>query len=266
MVLGIHPRLVAAIAAFDLRVPGNIWRAFGGDEDSRAALRRTDLGFLVPLAIGLATAVLLGARGVHHALDAWPRAMMAVFAGMLVASAPWAWRFIQTVTYRSWVLLALGAAATAWVSFLPATDFSTGPYAMILAGAIAVTAMLLPGISGSGLLLVLGAYATLIAAITSLDWRILLPFGLGAVAGLAVTSRVLRWLFRHRSDATFAVLTGLLLGSVVRVWPWRTEGGFAAGMPAVPAGDWASAGLIVLALAAGGAVVALQAWAAAKDR
>lgn len=258
--LGIHPRLVAAIAAWDLRLPRDLWHAVRGDADAkpkaREDLRRLDLPLLVPLGIGIVAAVLVGARAVTAGLHREPGIAMALFVGLIAASVPVPWRRIQTKGPAAWGLLAAGTIATAALAFLPGAVLPAHPVAVAAAGFIAVTAMLLPGISGSGLLVILGAYALVLQAAAELDWGLLLPFALGAVVGLMLASRVLRYLFREHGDATLAVLTGLLLGSLLRVWPWRTEPGFAEGVPALPGVDLQGVLFLVAGLV-GAAVVTL---------
>lgn len=239
--LGIHPRLVAAIAAWDARLPRDLWHALRGEEDAKAQaredLRRLDLPLLMPLGIGIVAAVLLGARAVEAGLHREPGIAMALFVGLIAASVPVPWRRMERRGPAAWGLLAAGTAATAAVAFLPGADLPAHAVAVAAAGFIAVTAMLLPGISGSGLLVILGAYTVVLEAAADLDWALLLPFAAGAVVGLMLASRVLRYLFARHHDATLAVLAGLLLGSVLRVWPWRSEAGFAEGVPLLPSAD-----------------------------
>lgn len=253
LLLGIHPRLVAAIAAFDTRLPIDAWLALRGDGEARARLARLDLGFLIPLGLGIVAVILAGAHLVEAALEAAPGVAMAVFFGLLAASIPIP---LRHATRMRWTAFILGAAVAAALLFLPGSDGPTGPVAWLAVGSIALLAMLLPGVSGAGLLVILGAYEAAIHAVSELDFTILLPFLIGGVLGLALASRGLRWLFTNRPDPTWAFLAGLLAGSLVRVWPWRDASGFAEGMPALPvASSWY---LVLVAAVAAVAVMALD--------
>ncbi|MGB0651819.1 MAG: DUF368 domain-containing protein [Thermoplasmatota archaeon] len=233
-VLGFHRRLVTALAAWGPSTPAVFYRALRGDEEARDATRRHDLPFLLPLGLGLVAAILLGSRVIEAALEDHPVAAMGVFTGLLAASSILPWRARDDPAPSHTALLAAGIAAAAVVALLPSGDVAATPLVVLAAGAIAISAMLLPGISGSGLLLIMGLYEPIVAAVSALDLRVMAPFAAGAAIGLMVASRALRALFDRAHDATLAVLTGLVLGAIVRVWPWRSEAGFAAGRPSAP--------------------------------
>ena len=113
--------------------------------------------------------------------------------------------------------------------------------------------MILPGVSGAAMLVTLGLYADAVAAAGSFDVPLLFMFLAGGVIGLLASAKLLKWLLDHHHGPTMAFLTGLLAGSVVRVWPWRTETGFAAGLPAAPDHDlwwlaWTAAAAILVVL------------------
>lgn len=260
--LGIHPRLVRAVAAWGVQTPGTFLRALrrADDADARAAARRHDVTFLLPLGLGLLAAIFLGANVVHRALEQFPVLAMALFAGLLAASVPVPWRRIvrhDARTISAAVAATLLAATLAWV---PTAQITLAWPGLIFVGAIAVTAMLLPGISGSGLLLLMGAYDAVLGAAANLDLTILAPFAAGAVFGLLAASRLLRWLFDRHADVTLAALTGLVAGAIARVWPWRSQPGFAAGAPRLPDNLDGDFWLPVASAATGAFVVVATDW------
>ena len=119
------------------------------------------------------------------------------------------------------IALILGTIAAYYISTLPSSAENDNPLFLFFAGAIAICAMILPGISGSFILVVLGAYKTLSDAIHDIDFKKLALFILGAIVGFLSFSRVLKWLFKHYHNITLALLTGFILGSLNKVWPWK---------------------------------------------
>ena len=183
-------------------------------------LARVDWRFLVPLFVGLLGAVVLLAGVIEDALVDHPEPMAGLFLGLVAASVVVAQRGVAWTSGRLAVAGFVGSAlfiALGWQG-APVTDPSAP--ALFASGAVAICAMVLPGISGSFLLLMLGMYATVIEVI---DERLLgdaAVFGAGAVVGLACFSTVLARLLADRPDDVLAVMVGLLLGSVRVLWPW----------------------------------------------
>lgn len=224
LLLGIHPRLVRALA--HLR-----W-----DVVRRGAWREMDLGFLVLLGLGVVSGLVLGAKVLVLALDSAPRFLSAFLLGLVVAGvrAP-ARRVTWTGSAWLWALLT-GLFALAVTAVHPVAAPSA-MWFLPLAGAIAAVAMILPGISGAYLLLLMGLYEPVIHAVAALDLVVVVLVGGGAFVGLLSFSHALHWLLENRSSLTHAAMVGLLVGSLGRLWPWRTEAGFAAGQPASPSGN-----------------------------
>lgn len=236
LVLGIYGRFIAALAALDAQL---VVLVFGAtSKNGRNALgahaRATDLVFLIQLGLGIALALVAGAHMVGVLIEAYPVALMAVFFGLILASVRLPWSHIAAVRARHFVLAVVGAVAAATLAFLPAASGSPGALVLVGAGFIAICAMLLPGISGSAVLVLIGVYPAVLAAVRELQLVRLALFAAGAALGLLLASRAIRALLRKWADLTLAVLTGLMIGSLVRVWPWRDEGAFGAGHPVVP--------------------------------
>lgn len=191
-----------------------------------ARLREVDWLFLVPLALGLLAAVLLLAGTIEHQLEAHPVQMSGLFLGLVAGSTVVATGLLTRRDAREWLLIAGTGAAffvalglTAGVSET-ASRTEIPLWHFLVAGAIAICAMILPGVSGSFLLVTMGMYGPVLAAVNERDLTTLAVFGLGCVAGLALFSQFLHWALTEHYDAIMAVLIGLMLGSLRVLWPW----------------------------------------------
>lgn len=238
LILGIYDRFINSVAAIDarlLRRAGGLGRP-GGARRLWHHMRRTDLLFLAWIGTGMLLAIFSASHGVGWLLENHPVPLMALFLGLILASARLPWRRIDDHRGATWIALAGGIGIAAVASRLPA--FSTAPpsWFLVVAGFLAVSVMLLPGISGSSLLVIFGVYEGILAAVRGPDLVAIFFFATGAVAGFAVASRALRRLLHRHSDTTHAALTGLMIGSLVRLWPWRDTPGFAMGDPVLPSG------------------------------
>lgn len=228
LLLGIHPRLVRAIALLRPRV----LRDLLGPERG-AAWRSADLGFLVLLGLGLASGLLLGAKVLVVALHHEPTLMAALLLGLVVGG-------VRAPARRvTWDAGAVGFALLFgflgfFVTVLNPVAVPATLWFLPLAGAVAAIAMILPGISGAYLLLLMGLYEPVLAAVAALDVAVVALVGAGAAVGLLAFSRVLHHLLGHHPSSTHAAMVGLLVGSLGRLWPWRSEAGFAEGAPAAP--------------------------------
>jgi len=185
------------------------------------AVKAVPFGFLVPLFAGIATAILLLARTLEHLLETQPVFIRAFFFGLVIASGYLVSRQIKRWSTKIVVAMTIALVLSfILVGIVPVATPDTA-LAFFLSGAIAIIAMILPGVSGAFLLLILGKYNQVLNAVVEFD---LLTIGLvaaGAVLGLALFSRVLSWLFKNYHDLVVAALTGLMLGSLRKLWPWK---------------------------------------------
>lgn len=233
LVLGIYPRLIAVISdgshalgslvRFDVR--GFI-----------ARLRALDWAFLIPLLAGIGVAVVALAGVIDHLLETQPVRMAALFFGLVGGSVVVATRLVQGWDAGKVAI----TAVTAVIAFLvlgqrsgPVQDPSLLLY--LVAGSIAICAMILPGVSGSFLLLMLGMYDNVLGAVTDRDLVVLAVFMIGCVVGLALFSRVLHWGLVHHEFTLLAALIGLMVGSLRVLWPWPD--GTDSTTLAAPSGD-----------------------------
>ncbi|NHD16243.1 MULTISPECIES: DUF368 domain-containing protein [Actinopolyspora] len=214
-----------------------------------AELRRVRWDVVLPALIGLVCAALIAAKLLEPVLHDHPVASNAVFFGLVLASL---WVPISMVG-RPWrasdVLTAVVVAAIAFVlTSLPPTSIAPNPVVVALAAAVAVCALVLPGVSGSFFLLSFGLYETTISALNDRDLGYIATFALGAVIGLGLFVKLLQWLLEHRRRITLVVMTGVMAGCLRALWPWQTEGRALQ----APSGD---AGVIALFFLLGVALV-----------
>ncbi len=177
--------------------------------------------FLIPLAVGLLAAVAVLSTLIEQLLHDHPEAMAGLFLGLVLGSIVVAWRLLHEPTGANvGVMLAVGAATFALLGLQSGPVADPSLLAYFGAGSIAICAMILPGISGSFLLLMMGMYAALLGAVHDRDLLVLLVFTAGATVGLALFSTALGYLLDHYHDLLLAALIGLMLGSVRVLWPW----------------------------------------------
>jgi putative membrane protein len=215
-ITGIYDTLLGSIRSFDLHFLGLLGRL-----DIRGAWRHVNGGFLLALVLGIGTSIFSLARLISWVLDNYPVPLWAFFFGLILASAVVLLRQIEGWTPPRIFCLIAGAGAAGWVAFAPIVSLDAGMVGVFLSGFVAICAMILPGISGSFILVLLGMYGTVLAAVKSLDLVFLLVFILGAGSGLLCFSRLLHWLLHRFHQATMGLLTGFLFGSLVIVWPWK---------------------------------------------
>lgn len=213
---GIYEELVYSIKL----VTGDVLRLFLKFKFSEAA-KLIPFKFLVPLALGLFTAIFSLANLISYLLDSYPSFVFAFFFGLVIMSV-----FVVLKRVVKWDLsdkisfIAATVIGYFIVSSIP-VDTPTDPIFFFLAGMVAITAMILPGISGSFILLLIGKYQQVLAAVSQRDFVTISIFMAGCVVGIAFASRFLSWLFAKHHDISVAVLAGLMLGSASKIWPWK---------------------------------------------
>lgn len=218
LVLGIYERLVHAIRT-GASVLGSLVRGRFGEALQRA--RTVEWNFLVPLLAGIGLAIVSLAALIEHFLEEEPTNTAAVFFGLVAGSILVAWRLVGRWDNRRMgtaVAVAVIAFAVLGLRSEEITDPSTVLF--FVAGAIAIIAMILPGISGSFILLMLGMYEAVLAAVNDRDLLVVGVFLVGAVIGLAAFSTLLDRMLRDHHDTVMAGLIGLMAGSLRVLWPW----------------------------------------------
>lgn len=217
-ITGIYKQLLDAIQS----VNGDFFRLFLRGR-FREALGLIPWGFCVPLVLGIGTAVFSLAKVVVYLLQAYPSFLWAFFFGLILASLYFLLQELrqgQGFVLSSFVLFFGGVGLALWLTFANPMTLSHGPVVLFFSGFIAICAMILPGISGSFLLVLLGQYQFVLQAVSGLQMDVLAIFGAGALCGLVSFSRLINYCLEHYFRPSLAFLSGILAGSLVMLWPY----------------------------------------------
>ena len=215
-ITGIYDELIDSIRSVDLAFLRRVLAL-----DIRGAWAHINGTFLLTLALGIGTSIASLARLISWLLEHHPVPLWAFFFGLILASALVLLRQVEGFNPARLLCLVAGTGFALSIGLSPVVGLEAGMPGVFLAGFIAICAMILPGISGSFILVLLGMYASVLAAVKSLDLGFLLVLAVGAVCGLICFSRLLHWLLHRYHQATMALLTGFLCGSLAVVWPWK---------------------------------------------
>ncbi len=214
---GIYEELLTSINAVNLDAIKVLKK-----EGFKAMWKLVNGNFLLALLTGIGVSVLSLAKLIKWLLVNEPILLWAFFFGLVVASVFFVGKQIKNWNIVKVLMLIIGAALAFYITILPpVADQVTSSWFLFLAGALAICAMILPGISGSFILLLLGAYRPVIDALDQRNIKIIFLVGSGAIIGLLTFSRVLKWLFDTYKEMTLAVLTGFIAGSLNKIWPWK---------------------------------------------
>lgn len=250
LVLGVYDTLIGSMSSFVRGAVALVTDLPRGRGAHRGVLlfRAVRWGVVLPILVGMAIAVVAGAAIIAPLIESNPVETRAVFTGLIAASLfvpirmigrAWRWHHV--------LLAALTAIAAFFLTGLPAGTQSDPQLPFVaLAAALAICALVLPGVSGSFILLAIGLYEPTLAAVNDRDFLYLATFAVGAIIGLGLFVNVLRWLLERHRSVTLAVMTGLMLGSLRALWPWQDE----EGSLMAPSGDVGFAVLLILMAAA----------------
>ncbi len=218
LITGIYAKLIESIHAVDITLA----RLFLKGE-LKACWQRVNGNFLLPLIAGIACSLFSLAKLISVALSQYPTQIYAFFIGLILASALVLMRDIQRWRWPLVVSLLAGIAVMLIISELRPMDVEPTPAILFGAGAIAICAMILPGISGSFLLLIMGVYPAVLAAVHQLELMTLLVFGMGCATGLLSFVRLLSYLLTRYRELLMSFLIGVLIASLKVLWPWGGE-------------------------------------------
>ncbi|MCF8463293.1 MAG: DUF368 domain-containing protein [Flavobacteriales bacterium] len=229
-IVGIYQELLDTIKGFNLSVFKTL-----KDEGIKATWKKTNASFLTVLLAGIFTSIISLAKGITFLLDTYPILLWAFFFGLIVASSLIIGRQIKDWNAKTIGMMAIGAAIAFYITIAAPSQIPDGLIYIFISGCIAICAMILPGISGSFILLLMGAYGTVLGSISGLvdalktvDIAMITKYGLnigifmlGCIVGIISFSNFLSWMFKKAYALTMALLTGFMIGSLNKVWPWK---------------------------------------------
>jgi putative membrane protein len=215
-ILGIYEELIHAIRSFDLKSLRLLLRG-----QIRQGFNRMAWPFLLAVGTGILIAVFTLAQLLSWLMQNKPVLIWSFFFGLILASVISVSRRIEVWRPGVWCSCLLGTVGIFLLVGLVPVSTPDDVWFLFVCGAVAICAMILPGISGSFILVLLGKYQFVLEAVSTRDFLILLVVAGGACVGILVFSRILGWLLRRYHDVMVAVLTGLMLGSLRKVWPWK---------------------------------------------
>lgn len=189
--------------------------------DFKHFISETDLIFLVTLFAGILVSVASLAKVISHLMVNYPIPLWSSFFGLILASVYVVAKDVKRWTFTLVLCLLFGALVAWGITQLSPASIEKTSLTIFLSGMLAICAMVLPGISGSFILLILGSYSWVLGAIKNFEWTTLSLFMLGCLFGLLSIANLLSWAFEKYKDVTLAILTGFMLGAMVKVWPWR---------------------------------------------
>ena len=214
---GIYEELLNSISSFNFSLI-NVFK----NEGFKSVWIKVNGNFLVSLFVGILISVLSLAKLIESMLENHPIVIWSFFFGLVLASIIYIGKQITKWTKGSFLCLILGAILAFYITTLnPMVSANSSPWFLFLVGMIAICAMILPGISGSFILVLLGAYKPVLNALNTKDFVSIIIFLVGAVLGLLSFSRILKWLFSTYKNYTLATLTGFIIGSLNKIWPWK---------------------------------------------
>lgn len=213
---GIYEELISTISNINI----HLFKTLKND-GVKAFWQQLNGNFILALLSGIVISFVSFMRLAKYLLEYHPILIWSFFFGLIIASIYFVGKQITAWSFATVTTLIIGAVIAFYISRLPSLSTNEHTWFLFLAGAIAICAMILPGISGSFILIILGAYKTLSDAIHDIDLKKILIFVSGAVVGLLSFSHVLKWLFKHYHNTTLALLTGFIFGSLNKVWPWK---------------------------------------------
>ena len=216
--------------------------------------------FLLWLGAGVVASVFSLAKLMEYVLSHHPVQTWAFFFGLILISAVFMLADLKGKKAMDVLWLAIGAAMGAAICLLSPSTTPDAPWFIAICGAIAICTMILPGISGSFILVLLGKYDYIMGAVSNLDIPVLAVFAVGCVVGIVAFSKILHWLIAHFEKQTLLVLIGFTVGSLVKVWPWADKAAYQAAnaLTGCPEGELHILSAVICALVAAASVIVLE--------
>ncbi len=217
---GIYEELIDSLNNFNMKAL-TVWRK----EGTSALWKHINGTFFLFLFAGIGVSIFTLSKVVMHLLETHPVLLWSFFFGLIIASVWMVGRGVKKWSIGTIVSLIIGIVIAFWISSIQTTASVDAKWYIVLSGAIAICAMILPGISGSFILILMGSYHIVYGAIADRDLMIIGLFAIGCVIGLLSFARVLKFLFSRFKDITITLLTGFMVGSLYKVWPWKDRMG-----------------------------------------
>lgn len=215
-ITGIYEELIGSIRLFDLTALRKLSRL-----DLKGFWRHINGGFLFSVLAGIGISIFSLAKLMKYLLDTHPIFVWSFFFGLIIASAWLVAREVKKWNAGTVTALIAGTVAAYLITVISPASTPNTWWFIMLSGAIAICAMILPGISGAFILLLLGKYAYIIGAVSTFNIPVLALFAVGAVVGIISFSHLLSWLLAKYHGMTVALLTGFMVGSLNKIWPWK---------------------------------------------
>jgi len=215
-ITGIYEELIHSLKAIDGTAVKKLLKL-----DLAGFWKHINGNFLIAILGGALTSLLSLARLLTYLLENHPISVWSFFFGLILVSSPLILREIHRWHLGTAISFVMGILIAYGITVLSPTGTPTNLFFIFFCGALAICAMILPGISGAFILLLIGKYEFMITALINIDLPVILVFALGCVTGLITFSRVLSWILEHYRYPTLALLAGFMLGSLNKVWPWK---------------------------------------------
>ena len=216
LITGIYERLINAIKRCDFHAAKLLL-----NRQFQDFWQYVDGRWLSSLLLGVALSIITLARLFEFLLADYERYTMAFFFGLILLSIVFVARKVDRWNIGTWSALAVGTAIAVSIALLAPASENDNTLYIFLCGVLAISSMILPGLSGSFVLILMGNYALVLGAISSLSFGVLIPLAIGCAFGLVAFSHVISWVFKRYANQTLALMTGFVIGSLVVIWPWK---------------------------------------------
>ena len=219
LVMGIYERLINSINQLNFNTLKKIFIT----RDFKSFAKDTDLFFLISITVGIFLSIFTLSILLEFLFESHKILVLSYFFGLIFASVFFVGKTIKKYTSLSIFLFLIGFLIAGGMVFISPSSSNSSFLFLIISGAIAMCSMILPGLSGSFVLLLLGNYELIICAINDLNFTILIPFGIGALSGIILFAKFLQFIFKKFRNNTISLLTGFIFGSLIVLWPWKLD-------------------------------------------
>jgi len=219
LVMGIYERLINSINHLNFNTLKKIFIT----RDFKSFAKDTDLFFLISITVGIFLSIFSLSILLEFLFESHKILVLSYFFGLIFASVFFVGKTIKKYTSLSIFLFLIGFLIAGGMIFISPSSSNSSFLFLIISGAIAMCSMILPGLSGSFVLLLIGNYELIICAINDLNFSILVPFGIGALSGIILFAKLLQFIFKKFRNNTISLLTGFIFGSLIVLWPWKLD-------------------------------------------